>query len=209
MFVEGTVVIPGQVSYSDQVATIQLASTFAGETIVPSQYYNSTSPVIITGATTGLKARVIGVQEATATTQPILIIQYLNTGSDFQTAFFSDGENLSADVAITHTTSYTAESVSTTTFSSKASQRGSAVKLEEGVYFVRGQFVKCAEETLILSTNTFTLRIRLSSIILFLRLSKYKCIFEQHLYLYLELKHLVYLNQNKSPYFLLELHFED
>ena len=86
MFVEGTVVIPGQVSYSDQVATIQLASTFAGETIVPSQYYNSTSPVVLTGATTGLKARVIGYQDATATTQPILIIQYLNTGSDFQTA---------------------------------------------------------------------------------------------------------------------------
>ena len=154
MFVEGTVVIPGQVSYSDQVATIQLASTFAGETIVPSQYYNATSPVILTGATTGLKARVIGVQEATATTQPILIIQYLNTGSDFQTAFFSDGENLSADVAITHTTSYVAETISTTTFSSNASQRGSAVKIEEGVYFVRGQFVKCQEETLILSTNS-------------------------------------------------------
>ena len=49
MFVEGTVVIPGQVSYSDQVATVQLASTFAGETIVPSQFYNATTPVIITG----------------------------------------------------------------------------------------------------------------------------------------------------------------
>ena len=33
MFVEGTVVIPDQVSYSDKVATVQLASNFAGETI--------------------------------------------------------------------------------------------------------------------------------------------------------------------------------
>ena len=44
MFKEGTVVIPGQVSYSNKVATVQLASTFSGETIVPSQYYSATYP---------------------------------------------------------------------------------------------------------------------------------------------------------------------
>ena len=27
-------------------------------------------------------------------------------------------------------------------------QIGSAVKVEEGVYFIRGQFVRCAEQTL-------------------------------------------------------------
>ena len=82
IFREGTVVIPGQASYSDKVTTVQLASTFGGETLVLSQYLNTTTPVIITGATSGLKARVIGIQEATSTTQPILILQYLNTGSD-------------------------------------------------------------------------------------------------------------------------------
>ena len=85
MFVEGTVVIPGQVSYSDKVATVQLASNFAGGTVVPSQYYNVETPVVITGVTTGVKARVIGFQDSTSTTQPILILQYINTGSDFQT----------------------------------------------------------------------------------------------------------------------------
>ena len=54
MFREGTVVIPGQASYSNKVATVQLASTFAGETIVPSQFYNATTPVVITGATSGI-----------------------------------------------------------------------------------------------------------------------------------------------------------
>ena len=96
MFVEGSVVIPGQASYSDKVSTVQLASNFAGETLVLNQYLNTTDPVIITGATSGMKARVIGIQEATATTQPILIIQYINTGSDFITSSFSDGENISA-----------------------------------------------------------------------------------------------------------------
>ena len=156
MFREGTVIIPGQASYSDKVETVQLASTFGGETLVLSQYLNTTTPVIITGATSGLKARVIGIQEATSTTQPILILQYINTGSDNETAFFADGENISANVAITHTTSYTAETVSATTFGTDASQVGSAVKVEEGVYFIRGQFVKCQEQTLILSTNSTT-----------------------------------------------------
>ena len=59
MFQEGTVVIPGQVTYSSLVTTVQLASTFADETIVPSQYFNATTPVIITGATSGMQAKVI------------------------------------------------------------------------------------------------------------------------------------------------------
>ena len=37
MFQEGSVVIPGQVSYSNTVTTLHLENTFAGETIVPSQ----------------------------------------------------------------------------------------------------------------------------------------------------------------------------
>ena len=46
------------------------------------------------------------------------------------------------------------ETVSATTFGTDAFQEGSAVKVEEGVYFIRGQFVKCQEQTLILSTNS-------------------------------------------------------
>ena len=76
MFQEGTVVIPGQVTYSNDVTNVQLASTFAGETIDPKQYFNETTPVVITGATSGIKASVIGYQDATATTQPLLILRY-------------------------------------------------------------------------------------------------------------------------------------
>ena len=116
MFKEGTVVIPGQASYSDKVSTVQLASNFAGETLVLNQYLNTTDPVIITGATSGMKARVIGIQEGTSTTQPILILQYINSGSDFVTESFSDGENISANVAITHTTGYGIDIASATIF---------------------------------------------------------------------------------------------
>ena len=51
-----------------------LHQTLLVKQLVLSQYLNTTTPVIITGATTGLKARVIGIQDATSTTQPILIL---------------------------------------------------------------------------------------------------------------------------------------
>ena len=154
MFQEGTVVIPGQVTYSDIVTNVQLATTFAGETIDPKQYYNATTPVIITGATSGMKAAVIGYQDATATSQPILVLRYLNTGSDNATESFADSENITADVSITHTSSYASEIASATTHSDDAAQVGTAVKVEEGIYFIRGQFVRCAEQTLYLNYSS-------------------------------------------------------
>ena len=43
MFKEGSLVIPGQLSYSDSFPTLQLSSNFADEEIDPSQYYDSTN----------------------------------------------------------------------------------------------------------------------------------------------------------------------
>ena len=154
IFKEGTVVIPGQVSLSNYYTNVQLTSTFGGEIIVPSQFFNATNPVIITGSTSGVKAKVIGYADATSTTQPILYLQYLQSGTDNVTESFSDAENITADITITHTTSYAAGVASLTTFETSASQTGSAVKVESGVYFIRGTFVRCAEQTLVLSATS-------------------------------------------------------
>ena len=53
VFKEGTVIIPGQVSVSNAYSSIQLASQFGGEDVVVAQYLNTTTPVTITGATSG------------------------------------------------------------------------------------------------------------------------------------------------------------
>ena len=116
MFQEGSVVIPGQVSYSPQVSYVRLESTFADETIVPSQYYNLENPVVVTGETSGLQAKVIGFLSATATTPPSLVIQYINAGSDNTSDRFLDGENISANIAITHNTTYGASIASAKVF---------------------------------------------------------------------------------------------
>jgi len=154
MFKEGTVVIPGQISLSTDFTTLQLASTFASEDVVAASFYNETDPVIITGVTSGVKAKVIGFSEATTTAQPILHLQYIQTGTDNATLAFSNSENITANTTIAHTTSYAANVASATTHSTTAAQTGSAVTIEEGVYFIRGHFVKCAKETLVLSINS-------------------------------------------------------
>ena len=86
---------------TQNITLSNLASTFASETIDPSQYFNSTTPVTITGATTGVTAVVIGFDAATSTDQPTLYLRYVNTGTDNVTNVFADGENISADAGIT------------------------------------------------------------------------------------------------------------
>ena len=160
MFQEGTAVIPGNQNINPNYYSIRLASTFAGETIDVSQYYNASSPIEIQGATSGVRAKVIGFKAATATTQPLLYVHYVSAGSDLETTVFQDGENIFADAAITHTTAYSINANSATTFTpaddTTASQIGTAVTAGGGVYYIRGTFVQMTEQTVVLSDNSQT-----------------------------------------------------
>ena len=159
IFREGAMVVPGQGTIQ-RYYSLKLTGTFASETIDPSQYYNATTPVTITGATTGVTAKVIGYKAATTTDQPLLYLSYIRSGTDFTTSVFADGENISANTAIQHSTaSYAADIESVTTYTSifsvasgssaaelssatgPASRTGIAYAIESGIYYVRGFFV--------------------------------------------------------------------
>jgi len=155
IFKDGTVIVPGQMSFSNAYDSVKLATTFGGEDVVPAQYYNASSPVIVTGATSGVQAEVIGYKDGTSTSQPTLYVKYIKTGNDYATETFSDSESISANASITHTTAYASNIASATTHTS-ASQTGSAAKVETGIYYVRGQFVRVAEQTLVLSDSSTT-----------------------------------------------------
>ena len=102
IFKDGAMVIPEQISLVP-VATLKLENTFSGETIDPSQYFNDDNPVTITGATSGVTAKVVGFTASTSDEQPLLHIAYQASGTDFETFSFVDGENISANAGITHT----------------------------------------------------------------------------------------------------------
>ena len=181
VFKEGSVVIPGQLNVLDDYHSLKLASTFATETVDPSQYYNATTPVIITGATTGVTAQVVGYAAATTTDQPTLFLKYIKSGGGGSGArkTFNDGENISANAGITHTTAYSSGTASATAYTSvydptdssttvanlrsatgPASGQGIAVKVEAGVYFIRGHFVECSEEVLVIDKYNTTTKFR-------------------------------------------------
>ena len=168
IFEEGAMVIPGQIKFNKKYYSLKLAEIFGGETIKLPQFLNTTTPVVITGETTGVTAQVIGIQEKTSTDQPLLFLNYVKTGTDGQTSTFADGENLSANISVTHTTTYSSGTASftayTTIFSAAtgasaselsgptgpAARVGSAAEISDGVYYVRGHFVQCNEQTIIL-----------------------------------------------------------
>ena len=169
IFREGAMVVPGQ-GNSQSYYSLKLASTFNGEQVDPSQYYNVDSPTTITGATTGVTAKVIGFKAATTTDQPLLYLSYISTGTDFETSIFSDGENITANTAITHSTaSYAADAASVTTYTSEysvgaastaaqlasaegpAARTGLAYAIESGIYYIRGFFVNNLAEVLVLN----------------------------------------------------------
>ena len=168
VFKDGAIVIPGQVTFSNQYQSVRLNTTFNGESIDPAQYVNPETFVTLTGETSGVTAEVIGYTDGTVTDQPLLHLRYVKSGTDNLASVIADGENISADVGITHTTTYGANVASATTFTSTfsvaagssaanlagssgpASRVGSAVTIQPGVYYIRGFFVTCSEETLVL-----------------------------------------------------------
>ena len=166
LFREGSVVIPGQLSYSDAYYSIKLSPTFAGEQIRLEQFVNELNPVIITGETSGAQGKIIGFQAGTSTSPSYLFGTQVKGADDAQRTALINGENISADIQIQHTTSYDANVSSLQAFietdaNISCSQQGSSVTVESGVYFVRGQFVRCAKQTLVLSpdNNKFSARI--------------------------------------------------
>lgn len=142
IFKEGTMIIPGSTTYLGRDTApryIKVQSTFGGETVDVSQYVNEDVPVTLTGATSGVKFRVIAATEATETDPATLFGVYTSSNLSGSRTFTEDdeddvsnrnrsaldaggndtfvvGENLSADIAVQHgSTAYVANVASLTT----------------------------------------------------------------------------------------------
>jgi hypothetical protein len=153
VFKEGSVVIPGQVSYSSDYRSVRISETFADEKINLEQFLDYNNPVIITGETTGVQEKVIGYEDPDDTYPAFLYIQQIKAGNDGITESFANGENLSASIAIEHVSSYAADvnSLKTAVESNpliSCVQVGSSVTVEAGIRYVRGQFVKHSKKSI-------------------------------------------------------------
>ena len=159
-FKEGSMVIPGQISFDNKYYAIKLQANHSGNPI--SGYLADYVDGVITGGTSGVTARVVGFTDATATDEPTLYIKYISTATQTVSAAgsvgastagitnrFVNGESISVDKAIS-SGSIAAGNLSATLITAKAYGTGSSAAIEEGVYFIRGQFVKVDAQRIIL-----------------------------------------------------------
>ena len=149
MFKEGTVVIPGATGFTKEYYAVKLQSSISGSDI--SEQIQSYVGKRITGRTSGVVAEVVQAVPATTTDPITLYVKYVTSGTDNVTTVFANGENIHANGVVG---SFGSGIDSATLQTTDATATGSSANIEEGVYFVRGHFVKVAQQRLILDKYT-------------------------------------------------------
>tara|TARA_R100000700_G_scaffold40929_1_gene58544 strand:+ start:8321 stop:15943 length:7623 start_codon:yes stop_codon:yes gene_type:complete len=154
-FKEGAKVIPGNTGYTQRYKCVQVNNNYLG---VPVEAYaDQLVGTKITGERSGVTAFVdkILLPEDSERGNLTLYINYLNSSTtNNSTEVFFDGENLTSNSTITSgllgNTTIAPGTPFATTLSTDASATGSAFQIQDGVYFIRGNFVNVNQETLIL-----------------------------------------------------------
>lgn len=151
-FKEGSLVIPGQIAYDSDYTCVKIDSFHFG--IPVSAYIDKLVGKTIRGETSGVTAVVENYLTSENSEESLytLYVKYQTSSNvNFSTNTFIDGENLitleNIDYALS---SIRANNSFATSIVSGSISTGSAAKIEEGVYFVRGYFVTVPKQTVIL-----------------------------------------------------------
>jgi hypothetical protein len=165
-FKEGSVVIPGQIAYDFNYTCVEINDSHLG--IPVSAYIDKLVGKLIQGETSGIKAKIdnyITNVDSDRSNYTLYIKYQSSDTTNFELGEFNDNENLIILEDIDYSlSSLRANSTFATTISSESTSVGTAAKIAEGVYFIRGYFVEVSSQTVILDqyTNTPSYRIGLS-----------------------------------------------
>ena len=170
-FKQGELVIPGEVGLNTKLDYVKLSSVSEvavseGNDIVYKKY--DISQLIgqqLEGLTSGVKATILATKLSTETSADTLFVNYINSGSSNTETTFRQGETLEVvdgvntpllvvgtdgSVLPTSISITNPDTGEVTSLESPAMGFGSAVKVEEGIYFVNGYFVRNDEELLVI-----------------------------------------------------------
>jgi hypothetical protein len=168
LFKEGAKVIPGNTLYNSKYPCIQLNTTYQGVPVAA--YADQLVGTKITGQSSGISAFVDKILLPQDSERGVLTlyINYLNSSTTNNSSeTFFDGELLTCSATLTSgllgNTSITSGSPFAITIENNAAAIGCAYSIQDGVYFVRGNFVNVQKETLILDqySNTPNYRVGL------------------------------------------------
>jgi hypothetical protein len=152
LFKEGAKVIPGQTGYDPRYEFVQIDSTFFGISVF--DYTEKLIGTIIRGETSGITGKVIKVigSNESERNNNTLYVRYLKSSNDDSEATrFLDGERLITEDGIEYgLTEIKAGSTFATCISENATGTASAAFIEEGIYFIRGYFVKVLSSSILL-----------------------------------------------------------
>jgi len=154
-FKEGAKVIPGNTGYNQIYYGVQIQNNYQGVPV--SAYADQLIGTKITGQRSGVSAIVdnLILPEESERGQLTVYINYLNSSTTNNSSQeFFDGEELTCNTTISSgllgNTTIAPGAPFGVTISNSAAITGSSFQIQEGVYFVHGQFVGVQQETLIL-----------------------------------------------------------
>jgi len=164
IFKDGSVVVPGNVTYNSNYYAVKINPTHLGLSV--GLYLNELIGKKIKGQSSQLSAVVQKVLTnfESESDDYTIYVKYTSSDSDFQITQFRDGETLILEESIKYgNTTIASGNTFATAINLNASLIGSSVSISKGVYFIRGHFVNVQDNTLILDqyTNTPSYRIGL------------------------------------------------
>ena len=165
-FKEGQVVIPGNIAYDSEYSCVQIDPTHLSIPVIT--YLPNLLGKQIKGEVSGVTAKIenyITSEESENDNYTLYVKYQSSSDTDFTRNTFVDGENLIVLENIDYGSGVIRlESSFATTLISNSIATGSAAKIEEGVYFIRGFFVDVFPQTVILDqySNLPSYRVGLS-----------------------------------------------
>lgn len=158
-FKEGSVVIPGGIFYDNSYFAVRIDPTFLDIPVSSYTKYLVDNKIEIEGETSGVRATVVNRLTTVESEEGFdtLYVKYSGSGTDGVSKVFQDGENLTtlSDINFSSTT-IAANNLFARCIVSESTKTGSSASLSEGVFFVRGYFVKAPTSTVILDQYSDT-----------------------------------------------------
>ena len=176
-FKQGDLVIPGEVGLNNGLDFVKLSSVSEvavseGGNIVYKKYdIDLLVGQTLKGVTSGVTGKVVATRYATTLTADTVYVNYTSSGNSNNESTFRQGETLEVvdgvntpflvvgtdgSVLPTSITSKDPDTGVETSLTSPAMGYASAVKVEEGIYFVNGHFVRNAADLLVLDPYSNT-----------------------------------------------------
>ena len=139
LFEKGAMVIPGEIGYDLNYYAVKLTSIGSGNTLA-----QFTTDTVLTGGSSGVKARIIGTDALSGSDPDTLYVKYNDSGTNNTNTAFTHGETITG----TNSDSVALSAVVATCHT------GSAAQVEEGTYYINGYHVQVTKQTIVLDKYT-------------------------------------------------------